>query len=62
MAECNGDVVGFIDWEGDFVNALHVRGSHARRGVGRRLLDHAEAEIANAGFPAVRLETDTFNI
>ena len=62
VAECKGDVVGFIDWEGDFVNALHVCGSHARCGNGRQLLDHAEAEIANAGFPAVRLETDTFNI
>ena len=62
VAECNRDVVGFIDWEGDFINALHVRDSHARRGIGQQLLDHAEAGIANAGFPAVRLETDIFNI
>ena len=62
VAECNRDVVGFIDREGDFVNALHVRSSYARRGIGGRLLDHAEASIAKAGFPAVRLETDTFNI
>lgn len=25
-------------------------------------MDHAEAEIAKAGFTAARLETDTFNI
>ena len=62
VAECNGDVVGFIDWEEDFVNALHVRSSYARCGIGGRLLDHAEVEIVKAGFPTVRLETDTFNI
>jgi ribosomal protein S18 acetylase RimI-like enzyme len=57
-----GEVVGFIDWEGDFVNALHVRASHARAGVGGCLMDLAEAEIAAAGFDAIRLETDTFNL
>jgi GNAT superfamily N-acetyltransferase len=53
--------VGFVDWEGDFVNALHVLAVHARTGVGAVLMDVAEAEIAAAGFAAVRLETDTFN-
>ncbi len=61
IGEVGGEVVGLIDWEGDFVNALHVRASHARTGVGGRLMDLAEAEIAKAGFAAVRLETDTFN-
>jgi ribosomal protein S18 acetylase RimI-like enzyme len=61
VVEADGDVVGFVDWEGDFINALHVRSAYARQGVGRRLMDHAEAEIAGAGFPSVRLETDTFN-
>lgn len=61
VAEIDGAVVGLVHWEGDFVHALHVRGSHARRGVGARLMDLAEAEIAKAGFPTARLETDTFN-
>ena len=61
VAEQNGEVVGFIDWEGDFVNALHVRPSHARKGIGGHLMDEAEAQIVNAGFAAARLETDTFN-
>ena len=61
VAERAGEVVGFVDWEGDFINALHVLGVHARTGVGGRLMDHAEAQIARAGFTAVRLETDTFN-
>ena len=61
LAEIDGDVVGFVDWEGDFINALHVRSTHARTGVGRRLMDYAEAEIAKAGHSSVRLETDTFN-
>jgi ribosomal protein S18 acetylase RimI-like enzyme len=61
VAEVQGEVVGFVDWEADFVNALHVRASHARSGVGGRLMDVAEAAIAKAGFAAARLETDTFN-
>ncbi|MFZ4605315.1 MAG: GNAT family N-acetyltransferase [Caulobacter sp.] len=62
VAEVGGEVVGFVDWNGDFVNALHVQASHARTGVGGRLMDRAEVEIAAAGFPTARLETDTFNL
>ena len=61
VAERAGEVVGLVHWEGDFVHALHVLPSAARTGVGARLMDKAEAEIARAGFPAARLETDTFN-
>lgn len=61
LAERGGEVVGFVDWEGDFVNALHVRAADARTGVGQRLMDKAEQAIAAAGFPTARLETDTFN-
>jgi len=61
VAECDGQVVGFVDWDADFVNALHVRSGHARKGVGSLLMDLAETEIARAGFPSARLETDTFN-
>lgn len=61
VAEHGGEVVGFVDWRDDFVNALHVRSSHTRNGVGSRLMDKAEAEIARSGFTAARLETDTFN-
>jgi|GEM_PF-101273 len=61
VAERDGQVVGFVDWDGDFVNALHVRASHARKGIGHLLMDKAEAEIAGAGFAQARLETDTFN-
>ena len=62
VAERGGEIAGFVDWDGDFVNALHVLTRHARTGVGARLMDLAEAEIANAGFAAARLETDTFNL
>jgi ribosomal protein S18 acetylase RimI-like enzyme len=61
VAEAVGAVVGLVDWQGDFVNALHVRPAHARRSIGRRLMDHAEAAVAGAGFASARLETDTFN-
>jgi ribosomal protein S18 acetylase RimI-like enzyme len=61
VAEVDGAVVGFVDRDGDFVNALHVLGSHARSGVGGRLMDRAEAAMAAAGHTQARLETDTFN-
>ncbi len=61
VAEVDGAVAGFVDWDGDFVNALHVRSDHARSGVGGRLMDHAEAAMAAAGHGQSRLETDTFN-
>jgi GNAT superfamily N-acetyltransferase len=62
VAERAGEVAGFVDWEGDFINALHVRPRHARTGLGGRLMAKAEAEIARAGHAAARLETDTFNL
>ena len=62
VAERDREIAGFVDWDGDFVNALHVLARHARTGIGARLMDLAEAEIANAGFAGVRLETDTFNL
>jgi GNAT superfamily N-acetyltransferase len=61
VADRDGEVVGFVDWEGDFINALHVLAAHARTGVGSMLIDEAERGIGDAGFSAVRLETDTFN-
>lgn len=61
VAELGDEVVGFVDIEANFVNALHVSPSHARRGIGRHLMDRAEAEIMDAGFATAELETDTFN-
>lgn len=61
VAERGGEVAGFVHWDGDFVHALHVLARHARHGVGARLMDHAEGEMAKAGLAAARLETDTFN-
>ena len=61
VAEVGGDVVGLCYWRDDFVESLHVRSSHARRGVGARLMDVAEAAMAGSGITAARLETDTFN-
>ena len=61
VAEREGEVAGLVHWQNDFVHALHVLARHARRGVGARLMDKAEAEIAASGFAAAMLETDTFN-
>ena len=61
VAERLGEPVGFVHWQEDFVHALHVRTADARTGVGARLMDKAEAEIAAGGHAEARLETDTFN-
>lgn len=61
VAERDGAVVGFVHWQDDFVNALHVSPGQARRGVGSRLMEVAEAAMAKAGHAKSRLETDTFN-
>lgn len=61
VAERNDAPVGFVHWRADFVQALHVPSAHARTGVGARLMDWAEGEIARAGHATARLETDTFN-
>ena len=61
LAELHGVVVAFVDWEADFVNALHVSSSHRRIGAGSLLMDKAEGEIAKAGYHVARLETHTFN-
>ncbi len=61
VAEIDGAIAGMIHWRGDFIEAVHVRAGHQGQGIGGKLLAHAEQAIAAAGFPQVRLETDTFN-
>jgi GNAT superfamily N-acetyltransferase len=61
VAACEEQVIGFVDWDANFVNALHVRASHARGEVGNLLMEFAEAQIAEGGYPVARLQTDTFN-
>jgi len=61
VAEIDGNIAGLIHWRGDFIEAVHVSTQFQGRGVGRHLLDHAEEMVREAGFPQVRLETDTFN-
>ncbi|WP_341197590.1 hypothetical protein [Hyphomonas chukchiensis] len=36
VAERAGAVVGLVDWQDDFVNALHVHSANARTGAARR--------------------------
>lgn len=61
VAESYGTIVGFVDWERDFIDALHVSPLHQHQGVGSHLLAFAETWIAAAGHTGVQLETDTFN-
>ena len=51
-----------VDWEGNFIWALHVQPDMQRRGVGAALLALAEAAMRQAGVREARLETDDFNV
>lgn len=62
VVEIEGVVAGFVHWQGDFVEGLHVHGDHRRQGAGRLLMDCAERAMAVEGFAAARLETDSFNV
>lgn len=62
LACVNGTVAGMVDWENDFVWALHVSPRWQARGLGSTLLAHAEAAMAAAGHRQARLETDAFNV
>ena len=61
VAERGGEVVGMIvlgqDAEGFFVDNVAVDPSHHGTGVGRLLLEHAEAEARRAGFDSIYLYT-----
>ncbi|MGO4158898.1 GNAT family N-acetyltransferase [Cupriavidus sp. YAF13] len=62
VACVDGTVAGMVDWENDFIWALHVSPCWQARGLGSALLAHAEAAMAAAGHRQARLETDTFNV
>lgn len=62
VAEVQGVVAGFVHWERDFVEGLHVHHDYRRRGAGSILMEYAERAMAEQGFAAARLETDSFNI
>ena len=62
VCELDGTVAGMVDWEGNFIWALHVQPDMQRRGVGAALLALAEAAMRQAGVREARLETDDFNV
>jgi len=61
VAEIDGEVVGMVHWEHDFVHALHVPAEHQRKGIARALMAFAEDGMRADGVALARLETDTFN-
>ena len=61
VAEVDGRIAGLLHCVDDFIDALHVSSGFQRKGVGRRLLSHAEQVVVEKGFRRARLETDTFN-
>jgi ribosomal protein S18 acetylase RimI-like enzyme len=61
VAEDDGEIVGLvvlgIDDEGFFVDNVAVDPARQGTGVGRALLEHAEAAARNAGFDSIYLYT-----
>ncbi len=68
VAECEGEVAGLIGLRifdpihkvariGE-INALVVSASHKRRGIGRRLMDHAEQWMRARGITDLRLSSN----
>jgi ribosomal protein S18 acetylase RimI-like enzyme len=61
VAEDDGEIVGLVvlgvDDEGFFVDNVAVDPARQGRGVGRALLEHAEAAARDAGFDSIYLYT-----
>ena len=61
VAESGGEVVGLVVFgvgeEGFLVDNVAVEPAHQGTGVGRALLEHAEAEARRAGFDSIYLYT-----
>lgn len=55
VAEQDGEVVGMYHLEGDYLHAIHVAPGRIGSGIGRALMDEAEAKGAR------RLEVRAFN-
>lgn len=62
VACVDGVPAAMVDWEGNFIWALHVGRAWQRMGLGGALLAYAEGEVARAGHREARLETDSFNL
>ena len=61
IAARDQQVCGMVHWRDDFIEALHVSRTHQGMGIGSRLLELAEQQMAAASVRLFRLETDTFN-
>jgi ribosomal protein S18 acetylase RimI-like enzyme len=61
VAEAEGEIAGLIvlavDEEGFLIDNVAVAPAHQGRGVGRALLEHAEAAALGAGFDSIYLYT-----
>ncbi|MEH2625820.1 GNAT superfamily N-acetyltransferase [Bradyrhizobium sp. AZCC 1719] len=60
VATCENVLLGMVQMNHDFIEALHVDPSHWNSGVGSKLLTKAEEQIARTS-PVARLEVRSFN-
>lgn len=60
VAEADGRVVGMCHVMDDLIASLHVDPAWHGQGIGSRLMEWAEAEVASR-FPTARLEVLSFN-
>lgn len=51
-----GDIIGWVEVDGDRIAALYVDPTAAGRGIGSALLAHAEIAIQSAGYAKAQLE------
>lgn len=62
VAETGGEIVGVLLTGHDWLDDLWIARSHRRRGIGARLLEIAESEIAGRGHAVGRLRVVAENL
>lgn len=62
VAEAGGEVVGVLLTGNAWLDDLWIARTHRRRGIGTRLLEIAEGEIAGRGYTCARLRVVAANL
>jgi len=62
VAEWDGEIVGVLRGRMTRLGSLFVRGDHHRQGIGRRLVDRFEREVAAQGGTAIKVAATLFAV